>query len=229
VVYGFFGEISADTLPPLTNPFGLIYFEAFLLTVGGGFFIMTMAFDREALGLRTVAHTDGLTGILNRGAFMEAAEASLRRCVRAGQPWSIVAFDLDHFKAVNDSYGHAVGDQVLRCFADAVKRSLRDRDLIGRVGGEEFVAICPETNAATAQVIAERIRLAFSAACQFVGGRPIHATVSAGIASAAAGQSLSDAMKASDDALYRAKARGRNRVERANPGDDQAAVVAHVA
>jgi diguanylate cyclase (GGDEF)-like protein len=228
VVYGFFGEISADTLPPLSNPFGLIYFEAFLLTVGGAFLIVTMAFDREALGLRTVAHTDGLTGILNRGAFMEAAEASLDRSIRAGRPWSLITFDLDHFKAVNDGHGHAVGDEVLRCFAQVVRRTVRERDLIGRIGGEEFAAICPDTGAGTAQVIAERIRLAFSAACQFVGGRAVNATVSAGIASAGPGQSLGDVMKASDDALYRAKAQGRNRVERAD-ADDGPEVVAVVA
>lgn len=229
VIYGFFGEISAETLPPLTNPFGFIYFEAFLLTVGGAFFIVTMAFDREALGLKAVADTDGLTGILNRSAFMEAAAVSLNRCARTSRPWSIVAFDLDHFKTVNDTHGHAVGDQVLRCFTDVARRMLRERELIGRTGGEEFAAIFPETSVTAAYVIADRIRVAFSSACELITADSLSATVSAGVASAAAGQSLGDAMKTADGALYRAKARGRNRVERAEPEDSRDPVVVHVA
>jgi len=214
VVYGFFGEISAEVLPPLTNPFGVIYFEAFLLTVGGAFFIMALVFDRETVGLRTAANIDGLTGVARRDTFMADAANSLEKCLRARQPWSLVAFDLDHFKSVNDSHGHAVGDQVLRRFGEIVRGVLRERDLIGRIGGEEFAAVFPDTSPGVALAIGDRIRMAFAMACRYVGDRAVNATVSAGLASAEPGETVDDVLKAADEALYRAKSRGRNRIER---------------
>lgn len=231
VVYGFFGEISADTLPPLTNGFGLIYFEAFLLAVGGAFFIVALARDRVELTLTAVAHVDSLTGLSSRATFLENAERSLAACERNGMPWSLVAFDLDHFKAVNDTYGHAVGDLVLRRFGEIARTILRGRDQVGRIGGEEFAAAFPDSSAAVAHVIADRVRVAFSEACRVVDGRDVNATISGGVAEAMPGDAVAVVMKAADVELYRAKARGRNRIERSErrEGDKAKSTVIHVA
>ena len=120
--------------------------------------------------------------------------------------------DLDRFKAVNDQFGHAIGDRVLQIFADTITRTLRATDMSGRLGGEEFAFLMPGTNAAEAERIAERIRVQFADAARKVGGLAVNATVSVGIATAVAPAQLADLIAVADGALYRAKAEGRNRV-----------------
>jgi len=124
-------------------------------------------------------------------------------------------FDLDHFKIVNDTYGHSVGDAVLKQFCDIVAGVLRSTDLFGRMGGEEFAVLLPAASIEVALLRAERIRLTFADECRFVRGHRVNATVSGGVSvSAEGGQTLDALLEEADVALYRAKAEGRNRVVR---------------
>ena len=124
-------------------------------------------------------------------------------------------FDLDHFKAVNDTCGHQVGDRVLRAFADTVRGALRPNDLFGRYGGEEFTVVLPGATIETAYVIAERVRHVFADSHRSLDGQPLDATVSAGVASASPIMTLEAVIEAADRAMYAAKAAGRNCVKRA--------------
>jgi diguanylate cyclase (GGDEF)-like protein len=132
--------------------------------------------------------------------------------VKAGEPVAVMLADLDRFKAVNDRFGHAVGDRVLQIFAGAMQRSLRTTDVSGRLGGEEFIFLMPRANAAAAARIAERIRLKFAETARQIDGDAVGATVSVGLATANAPFELGALIAAADRALYRAKAEGRNRV-----------------
>jgi len=211
----FLGEVTPLALPPLTTWYGLIYFETFLLTVGGAILMVLLERERAELVQKAAARVDSLTGVANRRAFTEHALQSLTDCQREDASLSLVFFDLDHFKSVNDSNGHAVGDYVLRRFAEVARRYLRPDDVIGRLGGEEFAVILPRTSPGAAYVIADRIRVAFSESCRSLDALSLNVTVSAGIAAAHAWSSFDSMMQAGDEALYRAKTRGRNRVEHA--------------
>ena len=211
----FFGEVTPLALPPLTTGYGLVYFETFLLTVGGAILMVLLERERAELIHKAAAHIDSLTGVANRRAFTEHALRTLAECQREDAPLSLVFFDVDHFKAVNDGKGHAVGDHVLRRFADVARCNLRPDDVIGRIGGEEFAVILPRTSPGAAYVIADRIRLAFTESCRSLDALSLNVTVSAGIAPAHAWSSFDSMMQAGDEALYRAKTRGRNRVEHA--------------
>jgi diguanylate cyclase (GGDEF)-like protein len=138
-------------------------------------------------------------------------------------PVSVLVFDLDHFKAINDKNGHATGDAMLQLFAKTARETLRATDIVGRLGGEEFVALLPST-AVEAAVAAERVRAAFAVASIARDGRRIAATVSIGVASASPATSIDLLITHADDALYRAKGNGRNRVEVASePAETPAA------
>jgi diguanylate cyclase (GGDEF)-like protein len=136
----------------------------------------------------------------------------------AGTPLSAIVFDLDRFKSINDNHGHQTGDRMLMAFADVVRSVLRPSDLFGRHGGEEFAVVLPGAGIETAYVIAERIRHAFGGLVLDSGEREVTTTVSAGVTVAREGQSIQAILDVADGAMYRAKSRGRNRVERA--GDD---------
>ena len=222
------GELSATALPPLTTGFGLIYFDAFLLAVGGAFFIVAMDRERRELQLATAADIDVLTGVSSRRAFMAKAGDLLAASQRRGGPWSLVAFDLDGFKSINDTHGHATGDLILQIFGEVSRSVLRASDLIGRLGGEEFAAVLPGTSPSAAYVIADRIRVAFAEACRHIDGNAVTATVSAGVATAHADSTVDTILRAADDELYRAKKTGRNRVERGGgdtSGRDRSTVI----
>jgi len=203
--------------PRINTLFGLSYFETILYSMGSAFFMSLICKEREENRYILAARNDSLTGTANRGAFFEHAARLLTRCHNDGTPLSLIVFDLDRFKSVNDAHGHAVGDDVLRVFADTVRALLRPNDLFGRHGGEEFAVALPGATVETAYVIAERVRHAFGEASRNLDGRSINATVSAGVACAEPGQSFEAAMYAADMAMYRAKERGRNRVERDDP------------
>jgi len=204
------------SVPPLDSWFGLIHIETFIYVIATGACMVLLCKERSELRYIEAARIDALTGIANRGAFFAGAERLLDRCRVDGTPLSVIAFDLDRFKSVNDTHGHAVGDRVLRLFVDAARRVLRPNDLFGRHGGEEFAVVMPGATVETAYVIADRIRQAFAAACCEVDGLAIYTTVSAGVAAASLSTSFLAAMEDADRALYRAKTRGRNRVERAD-------------
>ena len=165
--------------------------------------------------LRQLATIDDLTGTLNRRAFFAAAEQEMERAVRYGNAVSVVMFDLDHFKQVNDRYGHALGDQALREAATALQAKLRDVDILGRLGGEEFAILLPETPLAGAMEVAERLRHAIAALSipRQSDQSPLSLTASLGVAERLPEEITVDKVLARADlALYRAKTDGRNRV-----------------
>jgi len=163
--------------------------------------------------LEILAATDALTGLLNRRRFVELAEQAFGRYQRYDRPFALLIADLDHFKAVNDRFGHHAGDDVLRAFAGALVRLMRSHDAVGRIGGEEFAMLLPETGASGAQRVAERI----AAACRQIAvpapGRPGRVSVSLGAATVQpADASVDDVLRRADTALYEAKRAGRDRV-----------------
>jgi diguanylate cyclase (GGDEF)-like protein len=194
-----------------------------LYVVGTAFIVLILAKDRAVNHYKMAAATDPLTGLLNRRGFLEAAGSliAIRRRQRMA-PVSVLVFDLDRFKAINDRSGHATGDAVLQLFAKIVRETLRATDIVGRSGGEEFVALLPST-AAEAAVAAERVRAAFELAGIMRNGRRIAVTVSVGVASSSPATAIDLLIMRADEALYRAKENGRNRVEIAGGLDAPAA------
>lgn len=167
--------------------------------------------DRKRLesDIRHQATHDSLTGLWNRGAFEEAMSKEIERAKRHGQCFCLVMLDLDHFKTVNDKYGHAVGDEALRQLADLMKSRFRTTDITARWGGEEFMALLPETAIDGARTLAEDFRLAVEGTVFPDAGRM---TVSLGVVQYDDGQSPDALVKRADEALYAAKEAGRNRV-----------------
>ena len=195
--------------------FGVIGLESLLYMIATAFIFLAMAKERMELEHKVAATTDPLTGIANRRAFLDAAVRSLKQRSRAPQPVSALLFDLDRFKSINDRFGHAVGDRVLRTFTDIAVIELRSTDLVGRLGGEEFGAVLFGAETASAAATAERIRAAFEASYAEEGAGGGGISVSVGVASVPSGETveIEVLMSKADEALYVAKARGRNRVE----------------
>jgi diguanylate cyclase (GGDEF)-like protein len=168
---------------------------------------------RNAELLEKLATVDAMTALYNRRHFMVLSEAEWSRFQRYQRPLSMLMLDIDHFKSVNDRYGHAVGDEAIVAVANACERAKRNSDIAGRLGGEEFAIMLPETDAAQAMVLAERIRDSVAAHVFSVHKVRFSVTVSVGIAQANASMSGTDALlRDADAALYQAKAAGRNRV-----------------
>jgi len=156
---------------------------------------------------------DSLTGLLNRAAILEALQKELIRTVREKNPVAVIMTDLDHFKHVNDTYGHLVGDAVLREAARRLGASLRAYDSVGRYGGEEFLVIAPNCNLAGGADLAERLRESICRMPIDASGEAISATMSFGVAAACSIKNVNQLLSAADEALYAAKKAGRNRVE----------------
>nr|WP_246429836.1 GGDEF domain-containing protein [Prosthecomicrobium pneumaticum] len=172
-----------------------------------------MVRERDAAELRREAQRDPLTGLYNRRGFSDEAQAAAARAAREGVSVAMLAFDLDRFKQINDSFGHAAGDAVLRAFAEVLKATLRDTDPVGRTGGEEFMALLPGADAARGTVVAERVRQRFARVAVDYGGARVATTVSVGVAAATAASADLGALSAcADRALYEAKRDGRDRV-----------------
>jgi diguanylate cyclase (GGDEF)-like protein/PAS domain S-box-containing protein len=173
--------------------------------------------------LRLQAETDPLTGLANRRRFFNALRLAGERVARKGDHSSVLMLDLDRFKAVNDRYGHAVGDAVLRSFAAILRAALRSSDLAGRVGGEEFAVLLPHTDLAGAVLLAERIRHAVAAYCRVPEHPELRMTVSIGVSELLPEDPSPEAALArADAALYAAKQAGRNRVMAARTDDEDA-------
>ena len=162
--------------------------------------------------LETLARTDSLTGLPNRRAFFERAEIEIHRVERHGAALCLVAIDIDYFKKINDRYGHDGGDQVLRAFAKAGLQLVRDVDMLARLGGEEFVALLPETSLEAARIVAERLRQGLASQCIRHQHEEIRFTVSLGVAEFRLGEPLKTWLARADSALYEAKGAGRNQV-----------------
>ena len=192
----------------------VLSFEALLFTISIAFILLAMAKERTELRHRTAAMVDPLPGIANRRAFLADAGALAKRHNGNPKPSSMLLIDLDNFKSINDTFGHALGDRVLEIFTASTREALRGTDLFGRLGGEEFAALLYDTNSETALAIAERIREGFAAATNEVDGNPVGATVSIGIAHCqGAVLEVPELLAQADRARYFAKERGRNRVE----------------
>ena len=160
--------------------------------------------------LRTQLEQDALTGASSRTSLLRELQGAIARCEKTGQPLAVIMADLDHFKAVNDTQGHLVGDRVLAEVATRIKAALREFDLVGRYGGEEFVILLENTSLHTAHQIAERVR-------QHIGSQPVHTssqnieiTISQGLAMRMEGDDRQSLLKRADQAMYAAKKAGRN-------------------
>lgn len=198
--------------------------ETMIYTVGTAFIVLLMVKDRHVHFYRRIATTDNLTGLLNRGAFLEAATAMHASQSSRDEPVTLLMFDLDKFKSINDRFGHAVGDSALKVFARVMQDSTRATDVVGRLGGEEFVAMVPEAME-DACVVAERLRVNFEAAGLIIDEIALNATVSIGLATTyQADATLDQLLLRADAALYRAKDGGRNRHVSADeePGSEAA-------
>ena len=192
----------------------VLSFEALLFTISIAFILLAMAKERTELRHRTAALVDPLTGIANRRSFLQDATQLAKRHSGRPLPTAVLLIDLDHFKSINDRFGHALGDRVLEIFSDTARNSVRSTDLLGRLGGEEFAAVLHDTSRDKAVAVAERIRESFAHAAQEVDGRPVGATLSIGVAYCEeAALDVPELLAQSDQALYFAKERGRNRVE----------------
>lgn len=186
--------------------------ETLLYVIGTAFIVLMMAKERSESLYKTAAATDPLTGLLNRRGFMERAELLIGRNTRGGGRVSLLMFDLDHFKLINDRYGHAGGDAALRVFSETIQYTMRDGDVIGRLGGEEFAALVAGS-AEEAEIAAERVRAAFEADGAVIVGHRMAATVSIGVADCLArGCNIGRLLSRADAALYASKQSGRNRV-----------------
>jgi len=211
-----------------------------ILPQNGGerYVALTCSYDRDPLGqplryhgailditerhaaaeqLKLLANVDALTGMANRRHFLEMLHAEWERTLRFGQPLCLVMLDLDDFKHVNDAYGHAVGDQMLRHITMLVSSALRSVDTLGRLGGEEFCLLLPQTMLEAGRVVVERILALVRATPLDAPRRSIRQTLSCGLAvldfKAQSTMSVDELLKCADDALYRAKANGKDRVE----------------
>ncbi len=157
-----------------------------------------------------LASTDPLTGSANRRSFVEKSEIEIARAQRYDRPLSLLMLDVDRFKAINDTYGHAAGDAVLRAIGDTLRANLRTTDILGRIGGEEFAILLVETTLPSAALLAEKLRLQLAALVIRHGAHELRFTASFGVAPLGAG--LDDALRVADELLYEAKRAGRNRI-----------------
>lgn len=197
---------------------GFIVFAALLL-VSGYIVFQGIMFEKErhrmALKLRKLVSTDPLTGALNRRHFWRRADMELHRHHRYFRELAMLVMDIDHFKRINETFGHPAGDNVLRELAESCAKNLRKSDIFGRIGGEEFAVLLVETQAEAAVEVADRLRQRLAAKQTTVdGGIPINFTVSIGVTHARREDDcVDDLIKRADAAMNQAKNMGRNRVE----------------
>jgi diguanylate cyclase (GGDEF)-like protein len=177
------------------------------INVFASFLMATLLIQRMGVLQQSLASTDPLTGLLNRRALYQILTMEMVRSARYRKTLSVVLIDVDHFKNINDTYGHLAGDNVLKAISDMMGKAIRQVDYAGRWGGEEFLLILPETDSDSAAILARRI-------CQLVAetryGKVEHVTVSLGVTIFRNGQSLEDLLHCADKAMYQAKQNGRN-------------------
>jgi diguanylate cyclase (GGDEF)-like protein len=209
-----------DTAEVLTHPWaGIMALEPAILVIALGFLQLSMAMESSELVQRRAAMTDALTGVASRRAFIDQGEQRLAAATRTMAPVALLLFDLDHFKAINDSFGHEAGDDVLRAFAARVEPLLGAGALFGRLGGEEFAAVLIGATAEAALAIAERCRAAVERFSLHQGfslhqeGAGPALSVSVGVAAAQGPRNLDALLREADLALYCAKSAGRNGVK----------------
>ncbi len=201
----------ASTIAGPFHPIAIL--EALVLAVALAFLLLSAAKDEVGRQHRAAALVDPLTGVLNRRGFEAEAERMLLRAGRDGSSTALLMLDLDHFKAVNDSWGHPVGDLALQSVARTLTEELRGGDVLGRLGGEEFAIALAGNRTDQAAVLAERARRAVGSLAIRHGEALVQVTVSVGVAAHRGMTTLDKLMAHADAALYRAKSAGRNRVE----------------
>ncbi len=162
--------------------------------------------------LRQLANTDALTGAANRRHFLEICDKESQRARRYGRPMALLMMDIDHFKRINDSHGHAFGDEVLKRLVETCQADLRGQDVLGRLGGEEFAVVMPECTLEVAESVAKRLRRTLAASAIPTAGGSVDFTVSIGVVDWAPERSLEATLERADKAMYAAKSAGRNRV-----------------
>ncbi|EDP74082.1 GGDEF domain-containing protein [Hydrogenivirga sp. 128-5-R1-1] len=206
---GYLVRYSKDnTYPIILKSFYTNITLSFLLAVILGFSVYIFLKDLEKF--RYLSETDRLTGLYNKGKFNEVLQREIQRAKRYKRPLSLIIFDIDHFKKINDTYGHKVGDEVLKALAKLIKKNIRKTDFAARWGGEEFVILAPETNVEGAKKLAEKLRQAVETYKFPTVGK---VTISLGVAQLEPDEKPEDFIVRADMALYKAKEGGRNRVE----------------
>lgn len=191
----------------------LLALEPMLFAVAIGYLFLLMTRERGEAEIETLAMTDVLTGSLNRRGFFDAAEGIRLAAQKQNKPIAKLLLDVDHFKDVNDTYGHAAGDEVLQSFTVLVRGALRVHDVLGRIGGEEFAVMAVDADAEVAHALAERIRATVSENPIMWRETPIDVSVSIGVVcDPTAQRSLDDLLEVADRSLYEAKQHGRNKV-----------------
>ena len=216
------GYDAYDTIWVETRPINLADWSWFLFDIGVPLLaigVLHAIGQRDAAldRLNELASTDALTGLANRRAFGGRAEIAIRISRQRKLPAAVLAFDIDRFKTINDSFGHAAGDVVLRGVAAALSGGMRQGDVLGRIGGEEFAALLPASDIAGAMNLAERLRQRLTERVPHPAGTGTPLTISIGVAEVPdnmpPADALTHALAAADDALYAAKRNGRDRVE----------------
>lgn len=206
------GYTGTPGLPP-ESVLWIVYIATIAFTVGTAVFFIAMTNEQDAAFHEMASLTDPLTGLANRTALLASGTAEIADAQMGGRPVAVVLFDLDYFKSINETHGKRFGDAVLQQFADVAVSCIRETDLIGRIGGEEFAAVIPGMDEEGAFAFAERVRKAFASSAAVIDSEAVTATVSAGIAVAAAGawvEDLEELLDRADIALDGAKAAGRD-------------------
>lgn len=193
-------------------PTDLILYEQLMITSLLPLGVVLLTNEVISLKLRKYAEHDSLTNLYNRRIFLECLHKNKSRAIRMKTPLSLLVLDIDNFKAINDSYGHLAGDQVLIDFAKNIQENLRKEDVIGRMGGEEFAIFLPNISEEAAITFAERLRSIIEAKPVSTSKGVINYTISIGITNIESQTSIEQAMDAADSAMYEAKRSGRNRV-----------------
>ncbi|HEU4853185.1 MAG TPA: GGDEF domain-containing protein [Telluria sp.] len=219
----FFCVMAARAVVMVADPEGLLFPPRLFLVVAfitgyglmivNGFGFLLLCKQQDDLKMELLATVDSLTGLLNRRAFFEHTESARALAARLQKPVSLMMLDIDHFKRLNDRFGHATGDEALCVFAQTVRSVLREHDISGRLGGEEFALAMPGTDLAGALQAAERLRVAVSEAPVLTDGNTYVMTVSVGVVVVDPNEHINAALARADRALYAAKSAGRNRVE----------------
>jgi diguanylate cyclase (GGDEF)-like protein len=207
VVHGGLTVFTPNAVQTLT------YLTGYLLMIVNGFGFLLLCKEKDDRKMAELATIDSLTGLVNRRAFFEHTERARQLSKRLRQPIALMMLDIDHFKRLNDRFGHAGGDQALCVFAATARAVLREHDIMGRLGGEEFALVLPGTDLEGALQAAERLRLAVEGAMLHNGGQAYSMTVSSGVVLIDPLEHINAALARADHALYAAKSAGRNRVE----------------
>ena len=208
------------------TPVAATYVIGILTGLASYFALLQLITERLMVDLRQAAHTDGLTGLLNRSAIVAEGRASLARCQQREQPFALLIFDLDHFKQINDRWGHDAGDAVLRHVTTILREVTHwPGYLAARYGGEEFVVALPGADLGQGLVVAERLRQALAHSHAHIDNQDIPVTASIGVAMARPGVRFEQLVRQADEAMYRTKFDGRNGVSSAE-GDDRHVVEA---